>query len=139
MSEIDINAALVQGLVASSLGLPIGHEGRDFDPPAPDAPWCSWFNLPASTDPISIGVGGNDETTGIFQVDLNYPLNKGTADILAAVQALRDYFVSGRRLEYNGQCLHIRRVVRNNLRPVDGWQQINVSIYYDATTTRPEV
>jgi len=139
MSEVNINAALVQGLVAASLGLPTGPEGKDFSPPATSSPWCAWFNIPASTDVASLGAGGIDETIGIFQVDLNYPLNTGTAGILAAVQKLRDYFVAGRRLVYLTQCVKVERVTRNNLRSVNGWQQINVSIYYTANTTRPEV
>jgi len=140
MSEININAALVQGLAAASLGIPTGNEGKDFaGKPGPDAPWAAWFNLPSDTDVASLGVGGTDETIGILQVDLNYPLNSGTGPILAAVQKLRDYFVAGRSLTYSGQCVHIRKVTRNNLRPVDGWQQINVSIYYSAQTIRPEV
>lgn len=139
MSEAKIQSALVQGLVAAALGIATGGEGKDFKPPATTTPWANWFNLPASTDVATLGVGGNDETTGIFQVDLNYPLNDGTANILGAVQKLRDYFVAGRRLVYQGQCVKVERVTRNNLRPVDGWQQINVSIYYIAQTVRPEV
>lgn len=139
MSEVKINAALVSGLTAAALGLPMGNEGKNFTPPAVTAPWAAWFNLPASTDVASLGVGGNDETVGVFQVDLNYPLNDGTANILAAVQKLRDYFVAGRRLVYQGQTVKVERVTRNNLRPVDGWQRINVSIFYSAYTIRPEV
>ncbi|MCY1302376.1 hypothetical protein D9M70_520280 [compost metagenome] len=139
MSEIKINAALVAGLTAAALGIPTGGEGKNFAPPAVTAPWAAWFNLPASTDVASNGAGGMDETVGIFQVDLNYPLNDGTSNILAAVQKLRDYFVAGRRLVYQGQCVKVERVTRNNLRPVNGWQQINVSIYYSANTVRPEV
>lgn len=139
MSEIRINAALVAGLTATALGIPIANEGKNFTPPAVTLPWAAWFNLPASTDPSSLGAGGMDETVGVFQVDLNYPMNDGTGNILAAVQKLRDYFVAGRRLVYQTQCVHIERVTRNNLRPVDGWQQINVSIYYSANTIRPEV
>lgn len=139
MSEIKINAALVSGLTAAALGLPMGNEGKNFTPPAVTLPWAAWFNLPSSTDVASLGVGGNDETVGVFQVDLNYPLNDGTANILGAVQKLRDYFVAGRRLVYQGQCVKVERVTRNNLRPVGGWQQINVSIFYSAHTMRPEV
>lgn len=140
MSEVRINAALVQGLAAAALGIPTAAEGRDFTTkPAVTAPWAAWFNLPASTDVASLGSGGADETVGVFQVDLNYPLNKGTEPILAAVQKLRDYFVAGRRLVYQGQCVKVERVTRNNLRPVDGWQQTNVSIFYSAYTVRPEV
>lgn len=139
MSEIRINAALVQGLAAAGLGLTIAPEGKNFTPPSVSTPWAAWFNLPASTDPSSLGVGGMDETVGVFQVDLNYPLNDGTGNILTAVQKLRDYFVAGRRLVYQGQCVKVERVTRNNLRPVNGWQQINVSIYYSANTIRPEV
>lgn len=139
MSEAKIQSALVQGLVAAALGIATGGEGKKFTPPSTATPWAAWFNLPASTDVATLGVGGNDETTGIFQVDLNYPLNDGTANILGAVQKLRDYFVAGRRLVYQGQCVKVERVTRNNLRPVDGWQQINVSIYYIAQTVRPEV
>ena len=139
MSEISINAALVQGLAAAALGLPTGNEGKNFDPPPVTEPWAKWHNLPASTDVASLGAGGVDETVGVFQVDLNYPKNDGTGNILAAVQKLRDYFVAGRRLVYDGQCVHVDRVTRGNLRPVDGWQRISVSIYYSATTIRPEV
>lgn len=140
MSEIKINAALVAGLAAAALGIPTAEEGKDFDgKPGPNLPWAAWFNLPADTEVASLGVGGVDETTGVFQVDLNYPLNGGTKPILTAVQKLRDYFVAGRSLVYQTQCVHIERVTRNNLRPVDGWQQINVSIYYSANTIRPEV
>lgn len=139
MSEIKINAALVAGLTAASLGLQIAPEGKNTEPPSVSTPWAAWFNLPASTDVATLGVGGMDETVGIFQVDLNYPLNDGTANVLAAVQKLRDYFVAGRRLVYQGQCVKVERVTRNNLRPVNGWQQINVSIYYSANTIRPEV
>lgn len=139
MSEAKINAALVTGLTAAALGLPMANEGKNFTPPAVTSPWAAWFNLPASTDVASLGVGGNDETAGVFQVDLNYPLNDGTANALAAVQKLRDYFVAGRRLVYQGQTVKVERVTRNNLRPVDGWQRINVSIFYSAYTIRPEV
>ncbi|QEY70509.1 phage tail terminator-like protein [Pseudomonas denitrificans (nom. rej.)] len=139
MSEIKINAALVAGLAAAALGVPTAEEGTNFTPPAVSLPWAAWFNLPADTDVASLGVGGMDETVGVFQVDLNYPLNGGTKAILTAVQKLRDYFVAGRSLVYQTQCVHIERVTRNNLRPVDGWQQINVSIYYSANTIRPEV
>ncbi|WP_330113912.1 phage tail terminator-like protein [Pseudomonas sp. JS3066] len=139
MSEIKINAALVAGLTAAALGIPTANEGKDFTKPAVSLPWASWFNLPADTDVASLGQGGMDETVGVFQVDLNYPLNDGTGNILAAVQKLRDYFVAGRRLVYQGQCVKVERVTRNNLRPVNGWQQINVSIYYSANTVRPEV
>jgi hypothetical protein len=139
MSEVKINAALVQGLAAAALGLQIAPEGKNTTPPSVSTPWAAWFNLPASTDVASLGVGGNDETVGVFQVDLNYPLNDGTANALAAVQKLRDYFVAGRRLVYQGQTVKVERVTRNNLRPVDGWQRINVSIFYSAYTIRPEV
>lgn len=139
MSEVKINAALVQGLAAAALGIAIAPEGKNFTPPTVSTPWVAWFNLPASTDVASLGVGGNDETVGVFQVDLNYPLNDGTANALAAVQKLRDYFVAGRRLVYSGQTVKVERVTRNNLRPVDGWQRINVSIFYSAYTIRPEV
>lgn len=139
MSEIKINAALVSGLTAAALGIPTANEGKNFTPPSVSLAWAAWFNLPADTDVASLGTGGMDETVGIFQVDLNYPLNDGTGNILAQVQKLRDYFVAGRRLVYQGQCVHIERVTRNNLRPVNGWQQINVSIYYSANTIRPEV
>lgn len=139
MSEVKINAALVQGLTAAALGIAIAPEGKSTTPPAVSVPWAAWFNLPASTDVASLGVGGSDETVGVFQVDLNYPINGGTAAILAAVQKLRDYFVAGRRLVYQSQCVKVERVTRNNLRPVGGWQQINVSIFYSAYTVRPEV
>ena len=51
MSELKINAALVQGLTAAALGIPTGNEGKNFDPPAVTLPWAKWHNLHPLTWP----------------------------------------------------------------------------------------
>lgn len=137
MSESKIQSALVQAVVNGAFGLPTAYENVDFTPPA--TAWMAVTNLPASIDPSSNGVGGLDEHVGVFQIDLNYPSNKGTKDIMAKADAVLQYFVAGRRFIYQGQCVQVQRKERTQLRPVGAWVSTSISIYYTSYSTRPEI
>ena len=46
-----------------------------FTKPTASTAWASVFVIPATTAPLSIR--DSDEMAGVFQIDLNYPINSG--------------------------------------------------------------
>lgn len=63
---------------------------------------------------------------GVFQIDLNYPINSGAGAIQAKADAIRAHFKRGTVL--SGVELGAASVA--NLGPVDGWYRVAVSVAY---------
>lgn len=139
MSEVRINAALVSAAQAALVpaivpATAIAWEGKAFTPP--QGKWAAVFRLPAGNDVASLGEGGQDDATGVFQIDVNDKEDSGTA-LLKEADKLKAYFVAGRSFTYQGQCVHVMRCDISAIRRVDGWLRISASIYYSSYTTRP--
>lgn len=86
--------------------------------------WASVFNIPATTAALSLA--DSDEMPGVFQIDLNYPLNNGAGAAQAMAQHIRAHFKRGMRV--NG--VEIGAVSYVPLGPVDGWYRGVVSVEY---------
>lgn len=140
MSEVKINAALVTAYRAAmpSLVSSTAYEGMSFTPTVGQK-WGQVTNLRAGADMASLGVGGQDESTGVFQIDVSVPENSGTATLLADADTLRAYFVAGRSFTYQSQSVRVRRADVSPIRRVDGWLRVSVSVTYSAITIRPEI
>lgn len=138
MSLADIDYALIAGYEAVGLGLPTAYENARFSKPANNADWAKVVVVPAGTSVESLGSGGKDQHTGFLQIDFNTDQGKGRAHMTAYAQAIRDYFWHGRGLTHNGQYVVIKDVQRTNLREVDGYMRLTVTVFYEAATLRPE-
>ena len=97
-----------------------------FTKPAPTVAWASVFNIPATTAALSLS--DSDEMPGVFQIDLNYPLNKGAGAAQAMAQQIRAHFKRGIRVSG----VEIGAVSYVPLGPVDGWYRTVVSVEYRA-------
>lgn len=97
-----------------------------FTKPAPAVAWASVFVIPAATAALSIR--DSDEMAGVFQIDLNYPLNGGAGAVQAKADAIRAHFKRGTVLTG----VEVGSVSIANLGPVDGWYRVAVSIAYRA-------
>ena len=97
-----------------------------FTKPAPTVAWASVFNIPATTAALSLS--DSDEMPGVFQIDLNYPLNKGAGAAQAMAQQIRAHFKRGTRVSG----VEIGAVSYVPLGPVDGWYRGVVSVEYRA-------
>lgn len=143
MSESSIDRALEVAAVAA-LGPAFtgktSFEGFPFTPPTTGT-WAQLTNLRAGADVASLGVGGMDEHVGVYQIDVSVPEVGGNprAVLLGHADTLRAYFVTGRRFTHNTQGVRITRADASQIRRVDGWQRISVSVTYSAFTVRPEV
>lgn len=145
MSEYSIDRAL-EAAAVEALGWEfvdrIAFEGvHDPRLPPSSGAWAQLIHLPASAEVASLGVGGQDEHTGVFQVDVSVPEVGGNPReaLLDCADRLRRYFVAGRRLTHCQQGVRVRSASRSAIRRVDGWLRISVSVTYSAFTTRPEV
>ena len=95
----DIRGAL-QLQARTTAGFPpdnqIDYEGKPFSPTL-GTPWARMTLLNNSRQPFSLD-GLSQITGGLFQVDLFYPIDKGTADIDVVADAVVDAFPLNRNL-----------------------------------------
>lgn len=141
MSETNINAALVSAATAalgSGFTGRIAFEGRDFTPPT-SGKWAAIFNLRAGIDVVTLGVGGQDEHSGVLQIDVSVPENSGTGTLLTDADALHAYFVAGTYFTYSGQDVLVRHCDVSSIRQIDGYLRVSASVTYTARSTRPEI
>jgi hypothetical protein len=137
MSAKKINAALVAAYRAAMPGLinATAYEGAAFTPTV-GSKWAQLTNLRAGDDPATLGIGGQDEASGVFQIDISVAENTGTAALLTDADTLKAYFVGGRTFTYESQCVHVRKADVSQIRRVDGWLRISVSVFYLSRSTR---
>jgi len=127
MSEFAINAALVRAWQGAGIAYPTAFEGKDFTPP--DAsPWAAVFMLPASAAPAALGIHSPIEHVGIFQVDINHPLNAGAPAMLKDADKVGGYFSPGASFEYEGMNVNIERCQRSSIRRSEGWLTVSLSV-----------
>ena len=130
MSETKINAALVSAVLASGV-MPqarIAFEGAKFEPVTGQS-WARITAIPSNRAPAAMGCGAPQEWTGILQIDIHHPLNSGTGPILGDADKALAYFRPGRRLEFQGQRVLIRRAQRSQIRRDDIWHVVSVDVY----------
>ena len=133
MSESKIHSALVSAYIASGV-IPVVRtkfEGKAFSPPTGQS-WARLTGLPTGRAPAAQGKNAAQEWTGILVIDVYHPINTGHAGLLADADTLLAFFSSGKRLDYQGQGVHIRRAERSQIKEEDVWQSVSVSIYCTA-------
>lgn len=133
MSETKIHSALVSAYIDSGV-MPVARtafEGKDFTPPSGQS-WARLTGLPTDRGPAGLGGSAPQEWTGIFQIDIYHPRNIGHAPILTDADTLLDFFASGKRLEYQGQGVLVRRAERAQIRIEEVWQSVRIDVYCTA-------
>lgn len=120
---------------SNTLSIPTAYPNADFDNTALDV-WCAVYVIPAATSPVTLGSGGEDEHTGIFQISFFVSLDTGDKLILQAIDGIENLYYAGKKTTYSGQEILFTRVERGAGREVDGWFSVDVSIYYYARYTR---
>lgn len=138
MSVTNINKALVKAYADGNF-FPkekVAQENISFDPPNNEA-WSALFFMPGDPVVATLGPAGSDRYDGFLQIDLNYPLNKGTAEIGAKADTIRNAFTAGKRFTESGQEVIITTCGRSPGRRKDGTYTVSVSVYWYAYVIRP--
>ena len=134
----DINAALVQAYQADNLGIPTSYEVRDFTPPPGGGHYGAVYLLPADANPATMGQGGEDNYTGIFQISVFVPENSGTGALHSYADKLLSHFKAGQSFTYNGQVVKVRRSSPSPIRKDrdSASYTISVSVFWDSRSQR---
>ena len=135
MSLSKIKSALLSAYSQGAFLLPTAYENVKFTPNN-GKPWAAVTIVPNVPDVATLGPCGCDEHTGFFQIALYYPLNTGDGAILAKADEIHHHFKTGKRLEYQGQYLTVKRCGRSQGREINGMYQIILTINWTALTMR---
>lgn len=135
-SHFNVRAAVFARLSELDLGIAASYPNMPFDTPSSDTPWAKITYLHGGTEPVTLGDQGEDEHTGILQIDLNYPLYKGEADVTRKADEIATHFAAGRRGLYAGQEVVFNGVSRTGGESADGWWRVIMSISWFAHAPR---
>lgn len=133
MSETKIHGALIEAYQASEL-MPnerTAFEGVRFDPVI-DHSWAKLTDMPSGREPAAFGGANPVARTGYLQVDIYHPKDTGAAPLLADADKALAFYQPGRRIEYQGQSVLIRKAERSQIRIEEAWQSVAIFIHYTA-------
>lgn len=107
MSILKIRAALETALASMTPALLTGYENVVFNPSV-GTPYARAALLMATPDnPV---YGGNFyRERGVFYVTLCYPMNQGTAAVMARAESIKAFFARGNSYAKDGVTVHIER------------------------------
>lgn len=127
---------LRQAYINANTGLLTAFENQKFTKPDTATPWAAVWYIPNTPSAVTAGAFGQDEATGIFQIDLNYPLYSGTQAQRLMVDKISNSFPSGYDLVYNGFWVRPRAVGRTEGREVDGWWRVSITVTWYSRLNR---
>ena len=129
----DISAALDKHLNEMD-GLPdVAWENANYEPVI-GSTFVRPTNIQGDTIQTSLGTNGNDETEGLYQVDVFTSSNTGKGAAIELADLIGDRFKRGQYLTYNGVNVRIKQTSRGVGINSDGWYQIPVNIQYLSIT-----
>jgi hypothetical protein len=130
---IKIDQALIEHFISGGFGLPIAHENDAYDPSTGDA----YAEIRVfQNDATGLTLDETDETDGLFQIILRYPVNGGAVAIKKKADEVFGAFRIGQQLTYEGQALTITRHQRQPGVAEAGWYKIDLLITYRAFKAR---
>lgn len=138
MNESYIISALTQAYLDVGLDLPTAYPNAFFDPAGKDL-WVAVSFLPVHPEPVTLGEQGMDESTGIFQLDINCLLGSGTSEVSAVADQLRNSFTAGQKFVYMEQVVDIVSCGREPAIESSNYFRIPVSVIWSSRLTRAKL
>lgn len=103
--SVKLDQALTEAFIAGAFGLPIVHENDDENTAEPGS---KFFELQTFHNPTRpIGVNSSNDTTGVLQFVLAWPLHDGAIEAKKKADEVFAAFPVGRRVSFEGQTLVI--------------------------------
>lgn len=128
-SFLNIQTALENKLATSVAGLPIAAENTKYVPTLGTA-WCR-SNIVANTTQLVHLDSLYQEITGIYQIDLFYPINKGSGPALTKADVICSAFKATSYLTKNNDKIYIKNI---NRRPAvkieDAWYMVAIEVNF---------
>lgn len=130
---ITVYQCLINSFIVGNFGLSIAHENIDFDPDF-GTPYAEIKVL--ENDKSGYSVSTSDNTDGILQIILRYPINDGAINIRTKSQLIEDYYKIGKHFTYNNQEVIITGFNEYPGVPEIGWYKLVLSVKYTAFIKR---
>ena len=123
MSIVKIRAALEETLVGIDPTFPTAYENTTYTP-VDGTPYQRAYLMLGTPDNSTMG-GNFYRETGIFQVNLYYPLQSGTATVSAKADAIRNAFKRGNSFVKDDHVITIDKTpeIPQGVVDVDRWMQ----------------
>ena len=142
MSYSEIQSALTEEWVRVNENvlvneLPTSYQNVAFEIPDGD-PWAAVFLLASLSNIGSLGSNGDDEFSGIFQIDLMYPLGEGIFRINEAIDLIRGEYKAGKYLTYSGgtQWVLVVSCGPTSITEDEGWYKAVITIGWESRINR---
>ena len=133
----DIEKALIAAVLAVDNTTPIGYPNNELaDEDKGNGLWLQLHNMRAQSAPVTLGDNGEDNHPGFLQIDINYPQNKGSKQVLEKADIFAAFFTAGKSLLYNTQVVKVLSCSLSPGRYVGGYYRISLTINYYARATR---
>lgn len=130
----ELSSGLIKAVAGLNCGLPIQYEAVKFA--NAKTAFITMHQLPNETEMWTLGTVGCDRHSGILQLDINYPNNKGVDVIMAVVDQMNQYFYNGRVFAQTNINIRIDVMSIGPKLSIDGWIKQPVSIKYYAYADR---
>lgn len=134
MSYLSIHKALTQSLIDLSLGYPIAHENKDFDPDNLDS--FIKINILYS-EQFTVTKTKLDDVNGFMQVSLFTKSGSSVRETYNLVDALNTAYPHGSTFTAGDQVANIQNISINKRGNIDGWYTTDFTINFWADLTRP--
>ncbi len=135
--QTDIRAPMVSLLETLAGSIPIKGDNINFKAPK-ESPWIGIYFMPNQSIGTTLGDDGLNETTGILQVDLNWPLNTGDSEQAALISQLYSAFNLGKEFISNDVSTKITRFGPTAGVEVNSYWRISVTIgWYSFSKRNP--
>ena len=131
----DIEKALIGAVRSADATTPRGYPNEELED-KPDGLWLQIHNMRSESTPVTLGDAGEDNHPGFLQIDINYPQNKGSKEVLAKADTIAAFFTAGKSLSYNSQEVKVLSCSVTPGRYVGGYYRVSVTVNYYARTTR---
>ena len=132
-----IEKALISVFDQIKGSMPAGYPGAELDADQlPDDLWAQVNNVRVASDVVTLGDSGEDNHTGFFQIDLNYPKGRGTKAVLEKADEIASSVPAGTLIDFGGQKVKILSTELSPGRYVGGYYRVSLTINYYARTIR---
>jgi hypothetical protein len=134
MSQLKIEQALIQQWVAGGFSLPTVYENSKESNPSP--PYARLTTIHAKPSQGTVGSFGENEHTGLTQIDLLYPASTGKHVVLQKADEISAHFQSGDDFTYDGVTVTVDYAALNSARNEDNFYRAIYSIHWRSRIAR---
>lgn len=136
MSFLDIEQALINSLLEVLPDSNIEWPNHALTTSQKGELWYKVSFINGTSTSATLGDSGEDNHPGIMQVDVNVPVNSGTAVLNAELDKIYSFYQAGKSLLFNGQTVKILVGSISPIREISGFSRRSFSVNYYARTTR---